>query len=51
MQVGDRVFVVGSNVSNNTGSYAEFVVTDSTYVFPLNPRLSFAQVTVTCFSC
>ena len=43
LQVGDRVFVVGSNISNNTGSYAEFVVTDSTYVFPLHPRLSYAQ--------
>jgi len=40
---GDRVFVVGSNNSNNTGSYAQFVVTDSTYVFPLHPRLSYAQ--------
>merc|ERR1712141_927725 len=27
VKVGDRVFVVGSNISNNTGSYAEFVVT------------------------
>ena len=43
LQVGDRVFVVGSNISNNSGSYAEFVVTDSTYVFPLHPRLSYAQ--------
>ena len=50
-QVGERVFVSGSSNSGNSGSYAEFVVTDSTYVFPLNPRLSFAQVTVTCFSC
>jgi len=40
---GDRVFVVGSNNSNNSGSYAQFVVTDSTYVFPLHPRLSYAQ--------
>ena len=45
------MFVSGSSNSGNSGSYAEFVVTDSTYVFPLNPRLSFAQVTVTCFSC
>ena len=43
-QVGERVFVSGSSNSGNSGSYAEFVVTDSTYVFPLNPRLSFAQV-------
>jgi len=43
VKVGDRVFVVGSNISNNSGSYAEFVVTDSTYVFPLHPRLSYAQ--------
>jgi len=40
---GDRVFVVGSNNSNNSGSYAQFVVTDITYVFPLHPRLSYAQ--------
>ena len=38
------MFVSGSSNSGNSGSYAEFVVTDSTYVFPLNPRLSFAQV-------
>ena len=44
-QVGDRVFVSGnSSFSNNSGSYAQFVVTDATYVFPLHPRLSFAQV-------
>ena len=43
LQEGDRVFVVGSNNSNNSGSYAQFVVTDSTYVFPLHPRLSYAQ--------
>ena len=33
-----------SSFSNNSGSYAQFVVTDSTYVFPLHPRLTFAQV-------
>lgn len=43
LKVGDRVFVSGSSNSNNSGSYAEFVVSDSTYVFPLHPRLSFAQ--------
>jgi len=43
LKVGERVFVSGSSNSGNSGSYAEFVVTDSTYVFPLNPRLSFAQ--------
>lgn len=41
LKVGDRVFVCGS--TNNSGSYAQYVVTDSTYVFPLHPRLSFAQ--------
>merc|ERR1719410_1776095 len=43
VKVGDRVFVVGSSHSNNSGSYAQFVVTDATYVFPLHPRLTFAQ--------
>ena len=33
----------GSSNGTNTGSYAEFIVTDGTYVFPLHPRLSFAQ--------
>ena len=48
LQVGDRVFVSGnSSFSNNSGSYAQFVVTDSTYVFPLHPRLTFAQVLCT----
>merc|ERR1712240_396852 len=41
LKVGDRVFVSGS--STNTGSYSQYVVSDSTYVFPLHPRLSFAQ--------
>merc|ERR1719481_822913 len=41
IKVGERVFVSGTN--NNSGSYAEFIVSDSTYVFPLHPRLSFAQ--------
>merc|ERR1719454_658716 len=44
LKVGDRVFVSGnSSHSNNSGSYAQFVVTDATYVFPLHPRLTFAQ--------
>ena len=42
MKVGDRVFVAGT--STNSGSYAQFVVSDATYVFPLHERLSFAQV-------
>ena len=42
MKVGDRVFVAGT--STNSGSYAQFVVSDATYVFPLHDRLSFAQV-------
>ena len=33
----------GSSSGTNSGSYAEFIVTDATYVFPLHPRLSFAQ--------
>jgi len=41
LKVGDRVFVSGT--SGNSGSYAEYVVSDATYVFPLHPRLSFAQ--------
>ncbi|XP_023330212.1 quinone oxidoreductase-like [Eurytemora carolleeae] len=41
LKVGDRVFVAGT--SSNTGSYAQFVVSDDTYVFPLHERLSFAQ--------
>ena len=32
-----------SGTSTNTGSYSQYVVSDSTYVFPLHPRLSFAQ--------
>lgn len=44
LKQGDRVFVSGnSSGSNNSGSYAQYVVTDATYVFPLHPRLSFAQ--------
>ena len=42
LKIGDRVFVTGS--SSNSGSYAQFVVSDDTYVFPLHERLSFAQV-------
>jgi len=41
LKIGDRVFVTGS--SSNSGSYAQFVVSDDTYVFPLHERLSFAQ--------
>jgi len=37
--VNERVFVTGKN----SGSYAEFIVTDCVYVFPLHPRLTFAQ--------
>ena len=37
------MFVSGSSNGVNSGSYAQFVVSDSTYVFPLHPRLSFAQ--------
>ena len=40
LKVGDRVFVT----STNSGSYAQFVVSDDTFVFPLHERLSFAQV-------
>ncbi len=39
LKVGQRVFVTG----RNSGSYAEFLVGDSSYVFPLHDRLSFAQ--------
>lgn len=39
LRVGQRVFVTG----RNSGSYAEFIVTEDTYVFPLHERLSFAQ--------
>jgi len=38
---GDRVFVSGT--SSNSGTYAQYVVSDDTYVFPLHERLSFAQ--------
>jgi len=41
LKVGDRVFLSGT--SSNSGSYSQYVVSDSTYVFPLHPRLSFAQ--------
>jgi NADPH:quinone reductase-like Zn-dependent oxidoreductase len=40
LKVGDRVFVT----STNSGSYAQYVVSDDTFVFPLHERLSFAQV-------
>lgn len=39
LQVGQRVFVTG----RNSGSYAEFIVTEAIYVFPLHERLTFAQ--------
>jgi hypothetical protein len=42
LKVGDRVFVT----STNSGSYAQYVVSDDTYVFPLHERLSFAQARV-----
>jgi NADPH:quinone reductase-like Zn-dependent oxidoreductase len=41
LKVGDRVFVTGT--FGNSGSYAQYVVSDDTYVFPLHERLSFAQ--------
>lgn len=41
LNVGDRVFVTGT--SNNTGSYAQFIRSQDTFVFPLHERLSFAQ--------
>ncbi|CAB4059298.1 qor [Lepeophtheirus salmonis] len=37
--VGERVFVTG----RNSGSYAEFIITESVYVFKLHQRLSLAQ--------
>jgi len=40
LKQGDRVFVTGTS---NSGSYAQYIVTEETYVFPLHPRLSFAQ--------
>ena len=39
LKVGQRVFATG----RNTGSYAEYLVSESSYVFPLHERLSFAQ--------
>merc|ERR1711899_95686 len=39
LSVGQRVFVTG----RNSGAYAEAIVTESIYVFPLHQRLSFAQ--------
>lgn len=39
LHVGQRVFVTGCN----SGAYAEFVITDAVYVFPLHERLSLAQ--------
>jgi len=43
LKVGDRVFVTGTSYSTGTGSYAQYIVSDDTYVFPLHQRLSFAQ--------
>jgi NADPH2:quinone reductase len=34
-----RVFVTGKN----SGAYAEYIVSESVFVFPLDERLSFAQ--------
>merc|ERR1719288_186401 len=39
LKVGQRVFVTG----RNSGSYAEYIVTEAIYVFPLHHRLTFAQ--------
>ena len=39
LKIGQRVFVTG----RNSGSYAEYIVSESAYVFPLHERLSFAQ--------
>lgn len=39
LNLGTRVFVTG----RNSGAYAEFIVTEYSYVFPLHHRLSFAQ--------
>jgi len=39
LAIGTRVFVTG----RNSGAYAEFIVTEYNYVFPLHQRLSFAQ--------
>merc|ERR1712223_1814361 len=39
LSVGQRVFVTG----RNSGSYAEYIVTEAIYVFPLHHRLTFAQ--------
>ena len=39
LYVGQRVFVTGKN----SGAYAEYIVSDSAFVFPLDERLSFAQ--------
>ena len=37
--VGQRVFVTGKN----SGAYAEYIVSEAVYVFPLDGRLTFAQ--------
>ena len=39
--VGSRVFVTGPG--KNSGSYADYVISDQCYVFPLDERLSFSQ--------
>ncbi len=41
LKQGQRVFVTGT--AGNSGSYAEYIVADATFVFPLHPRLTFAQ--------
>ena len=40
LKIGQRVFVTGPQTNQ---SYAEFIVADDTYVFPLHERLTFAQ--------
>ena len=39
MQIGQRVFVT----CRNSGAYAEYIVCEDSYVFPLSERLTFAQ--------
>jgi NADPH2:quinone reductase len=39
LYVGQRVFVTGKN----SGAYAEYIVSEAVYAFPLDERLSFAQ--------
>lgn len=39
--LGSRVFVTGPG--KNSGSYAEYIISDESYAFPLDERLSFSQ--------